>query len=88
MRKIKNLSILRDLLYNLAPDSGASNDYCQGLLVGCVSALVAQGWTLRQAIAVVAIHTPNKAGTRLNVPESWRQDFMVEYIASHPLKAD
>ena len=37
-----NETILRDALYNLTARSGASADYCKGLVVGVVAALMAE----------------------------------------------
>lgn len=84
MRQLKTQVWLRDALYNFSPRSGASEEYCKGLLVGVVSALVATGVEWRAAITHAAINMPEDARIGPDtVPESWGLELMAEYAASH-----
>lgn len=67
-------NILRDALYNFHPTSGASDNYCKGIIVGVVSGVMAGGvedWD--KAIAIVKDCMPIDARklTEDNTPESW-----------------
>jgi hypothetical protein len=74
---IKNPTMLKDALHNLDSHSGASVDYCTGLTVGVVSALMAMGYSYKDAIAQVAIHMPAESTKpRYAVPESWQTDLV------------
>ena len=69
--------ILRDCLHNFHPTSGASDEYCKGLLVGCVSGLMAgNGGLYPAAIAFIKENMPRGARplTEANCPESWLDD--------------
>ena len=74
--KIKNGIVLKDALHNLASNSGATTDYCTGLTVGIVSALMAVGFTFQDALLQVARYYPTKNSPRLAVPDSWKQDLL------------
>jgi hypothetical protein len=71
MRKLtdKDNILIRDVLYNLSDTSGANDDYCKGLLVGVVSALMMY-YTFKEALQIVNARIPEH--TRKNLfPESW-----------------
>jgi len=81
--RIINPIALKDALHNLAADSGANLDYCTGLTVGVVSALMSVGFTFRDAIAQVGINSPDaKYNPRYAVPESWMQDFIAARLSA------
>jgi hypothetical protein len=63
----------RDVLHNLADDSGASNEYCKGIIVGTVNALMLRpGWTFDDAIAFVRDNVPSNNRDAEDVwPTSW-----------------
>jgi len=68
-------NIMRDSLYNMRRDSGASKDYGTGVLVGVVTALMAtENINFEQAARRVAKLVP--AGARDECfPEGWREHF-------------
>ena len=68
-----NVTILRDALYNLTARSGASADYCQGLIVGVVAALMAE--TGRPYAAIIR-------EVRENLPEGFRADYLPEAFSA------
>jgi hypothetical protein len=72
--KVKNPVILKDALYNLNPTSGANGDYCKGMVVGVVAALMAMGFTFKDALRQVAENFP-MYGKRIDrksvIPEAW-----------------
>lgn len=51
-------TILKDALYNLTPGSGAKTDYCRGLIIGIVSALMAQGKSHIEAAHIIRDNLP------------------------------
>lgn len=51
---MKNETLIKDALNNLLPNSGASDDYCQGIMVGLMSALMANGKTYKSGIEYLA----------------------------------
>ncbi len=57
--------ILRDALYNLAEGTGAGSEYCKGLVVGVVAALMAESGRPYSAIIRVV---------RDALPETVRED--------------
>ena len=69
MQALKNPTVMLDVLYSYASNSGANSDYLNGMIVGIVSALMAQGSTFEQSIQIVANHWTN--GARLMCPASW-----------------
>jgi hypothetical protein len=80
--QLKNPTALKDTLHNLASDSGASTDYCTGIVVGVVGALMATGKSYSDAISIVAANFPAKHyNPRIAVPESWVPDLMTELAA-------
>jgi hypothetical protein len=67
---------LANALGNYAINSGASNDYCKGLIVGLVSAIMAaNGGSFDQALATAMENLPTDGSCRElspdNMPESW-----------------
>ncbi len=78
---------LKNAIHNVVERSGATTDYCQGLIVGVVSGLMAHGLQFRHALALVAIAWPAaEYNPRLDcLPESWRADFAAELLACKPL---
>jgi hypothetical protein len=80
---IKNPVMLKDALHNLDTRSGATNDYCTGMTVGIVAALMAVGMSYRDALAQVAINMPDeKYKPRYAVPESWQLDLAAARLAA------
>jgi hypothetical protein len=79
--------VLKDALHNLATDSGASDEYCKGIVVGAVATVVAlRDCEFRWALSIVASHCPDPPDIRelhKVVPESWLKDFEGEYKLSH-----
>ncbi len=68
--KIKNEVTLKDALFNLTMRSGASDEYCKGLVIGIVSAVLAiSGCSFEAAFTVVTNHLPNEAYRQ--TPKSW-----------------
>lgn len=63
-------TVLRSALYNLNDNSGASDGYARGLVVGIVSALVAYGIEFDRALGIVKMNMPVNA--RDVLPESWK----------------
>ena len=48
------LTPIKDALNNLLPDSGASDDYCQGVMLGLMSDLMANGMSFGVALNFLA----------------------------------
>ena len=75
MGDMRRRVVLRDCLYNLSQSSGASNEYCKGMLVGLVSGLMAQGESFNHALRTVAEHMPKSHRALADcTPESWVND--------------
>lgn len=80
--KLKREVLVRDLLNNYRTDSGASDVYCQGVLVGVIAGMMAttsKTWT--EALKTVALYMPDiecRELTERNVPESWLWKFLGE----------
>jgi hypothetical protein len=73
--KIKHSNLLRDSLYNLNPKSGANTEYCKGIVIGTVSALMAMGFDFQDALAQVCNHLPEYRWEFAQVfPDSWLAD--------------
>lgn len=72
---IKRENILRDTLANYDETSGASDDYCKGMVVGVVSTLMATGMTWEDSMRLVGTTlqsgTPRKLSDK-NMPHMWR----------------
>lgn len=68
-------TMLKDALYNVHTDSGASADYSRGLVVGVVSTIMAmEGVSFETAVSIVRCHLPR--GYRPErLPEAFREDF-------------
>jgi len=83
--RIKHPTTLRDALHNLDAHSGATPDYCMGLTVGVVSALMAVGFSYKDAIAQVAIHMPaENTRPRYAFPEGMLNDIFAARMAVEP----
>lgn len=73
--KISKPVVLKDCLYNLHMSSGASDDYCKGLIVGIAALMVAAGYSLDHALQVIALHMPASHRALADcTPESWATD--------------
>jgi len=85
---MSNIVILKDALYNVCANSGASIDYGKGVVVGAVSAIMASGSNFKDAIAKIAIAWPNERhNARLDcIPEPWRNDFTAARVACLPTR--
>ena len=68
-----NSTTLINCLHNLAPSTGTSLEYQNGIVVGLVAGLMASGKTWRSALAVVKRNLPTEYST-LAFPETWRGD--------------
>ena len=88
MKLLKNQVVLKDTMYNFHPTSGASDDYCKGLIVGAVSALMATGKSFDDSLEQCAICMPetSRLMTKDCVPESWVADTYRYFITSHRLR--
>jgi hypothetical protein len=63
---------LKDVLHNLKPDSGADIDYCRGLIVGLISALMYKGYTYKECCSVIY----------MNLPSGYRRECLPENVAN------
>jgi hypothetical protein len=73
---IKNPTILKDALHNVCVESGASDDYSRGLVVGVVSALMAvTGWSFSDVSLIVANCLPYPFDPN-RVPSVFRDTFV------------
>lgn len=71
----KNKTLLKDALHNLDPQSGASDEYNHGLMVGIVSAIMAYtNAEYDKAIEVVKKNMP-RAYRNESIPVLWRKSF-------------
>lgn len=68
---IKKPTLLKDTLNNWTPTSGANYEYCEGIAVGVVGALMACGMSFEDAIAQVAIFMPKDTRLPVPVPPTW-----------------
>lgn len=84
MKHLSHPTRLKDAMYNFSPKSGASDEYCKGMLVGAVAALISTGMTWRDALAHCAICMPDDARMQkdTSVPASWEGALHVEFMAS------
>lgn len=72
---VRHSTVLKDCLYNLNQSSGASDEYCKGIVVGIASLLVSQGASLDDAMYTIALHLPKSHRAIADVaPESWADD--------------
>jgi hypothetical protein len=62
-------TIVKDVLHNLDSKSGASDEYCKGLIVGLVGGLMAADHSFEQSLRMV--HRLKPATTRDVFPETW-----------------
>lgn len=75
---LKFETALRDALHNLDMRSGASDDYCHGLLVGVISGLqAATGLSYHELLPVVRAGMPKPLYSD-RITKAFREDF--EYL--------
>lgn len=89
MKRLKNPTVLKDAVYNIAMNSGSCDEYAKGIMVGAAAGLMAMGHTFQDALAHLAILSPEPIKMRATlkiVPESWAADYVKEYMASHNFK--
>jgi len=73
---MKNPNLLADALYNLCVRSGASDDYAKGLVVGAMSALMAEtGKDYGELVPILAELMPARFDP-IRLPGAWRADFL------------
>ena len=73
MATFKFDNLLRDALNYTSPDSGASAEKAQGVVIGVVSTLMAQGKSYNQALQIVRNHLPNDFHFD-TIPNMWLAD--------------
>lgn len=73
MTKITKRNMLKDSMYNLSADSGATDEYARGALVGAVSALMATGMSYHQALEAVVKCFPADYREQC-IPSHWLSD--------------
>jgi hypothetical protein len=77
--KLKNPVTLKDALYNVHEDSGASAAYAKGLVVGAVAALMAAtGKSYNEVLPLVVANLPEGI-LQHRLPDALRGD-----IVAHP----
>jgi len=64
--------MVKDALYNLHPDSGSSEEYAKGILVGVMSGLVAVGIEFDTAWNICRHNLPEKVMPNV-FPKSWEE---------------
>ncbi len=67
-------TVLANALYNYSPSSGASDEYCKGLIVGVASALMSVDlYSFDVAMAWIVRHMPDDCRelNESNVPTTW-----------------
>jgi hypothetical protein len=69
-----NSTLVSDAMYNCHPRSGSSEEYAEGIIVGLVSAFMANGATFRGAIETIAQHWHTDYSINC-IPEVWRDTF-------------
>ena len=69
--RIRNSALLKDALYNLTDHSGASDEYCKGLMVGIVSVIMAiDNVSHKDAMGIITQYLPTAEHYR-QVPKYW-----------------
>jgi len=69
--RIRNTALLKDVLYNLTNHSGASDEYCKGLMIGIVSTIMAfENISHKDAMRIVAQYLPTAEHYR-KIPKFW-----------------
>ena len=72
-------NLLADALYNLMPDSGATDDYRKGIICGIVSSLMASGKSFDKSIQTVVKSLPEKYSLNMaHIPQALWND-VVDY---------
>ena len=80
---IPNTVVVKDALHNFSVSSGASNEYCRGIVVGIVAGYISMGMTWIRAIVEVSTNLPDTSEIReLNancLPIGWESDIRSMY---------
>ena len=72
---LENPILLKDALHNVCADSGASDDYSRGLVVGLVAGMMAvTGLSYFELVPVVRAAMPKHIDP-IRLPKSFRADF-------------
>ena len=74
---MKNPNMLKSALYNLHPGS-AKHEYAQGLLVGVVSTLMAEGMEFQDAMTLAVQHMPKEVMIGA-IPAAWHSAFGIAW---------
>lgn len=90
MPKLTNQAMLKDAMNNFSISSGASDEYCRGILVGAVSSLIAAGNKFYDVLELCAICMPEDTRrlTEQCVPKTWLVDTYRYFITSHRLRSE
>lgn len=67
---LKHPTIIRDALYNTTLDSGSSEEYARGVVLGCVATLMSCGLTFQDAWGKVQNYLPPDYRPAA-IPPSW-----------------
>lgn len=69
-----NIILLKDVLYNLATDSGASDDYARGVTLGIVAGMMSQNsqLTFNDAWEIVQRNLPTRCRENY-CPPTWKE---------------
>ena len=79
MRKFKYENLIAGAVANCDPALTPDASYAQGVVVGIVSALMADGWTFSRALEGIARSW--RANYDLNrVPEAWRPTLQLAFM--------
>ncbi|REJ65662.1 MAG: hypothetical protein DWQ31_17125 [Planctomycetota bacterium] len=81
MSKAEHVNYVADCLHNLAPDSGASVEYCRALVTGLLSGLLSCGLTHSQAYRVIADKLPDDYRVD-GIPVAFRT--MIQHLRPEP----
>ena len=66
-------NLIRDALYNIAPDAGGDVEYAKGILIGVVAVLCATGLEFDQALDKALGLSPDFGNFRFAcIPRPWR----------------
>lgn len=69
---------LKGTLYNLHPKSGATPEYCQGLVMGVTSILMAFGLDFYYALDMIVEAMPDEIMEE-GLPINWKYDILSRY---------
>ena len=65
---IPNTVVVKDALHNFSVSSGASNEYCKGIIVGIVAGYISMVMTWIRAIVEVSTNLPDTSEIRELMP--------------------